>query len=91
MEEIVGREYQRLLPTVQDFCGCDDCRDDVMVYALNHLPPHYVTQRRGAVLQHVAMERDQSSADVSVALMAGFRIVRSSPRVDHAGGSRQTG
>ena len=54
-EEIVAREYERLAPTVSDFCGCPTCRDDVVVYALNRIPPHYVTQRRGAVLQHLAM------------------------------------
>lgn len=61
------------------------CHDDVMVFALNRLRPHYVTQRRGAVLQHLAMERDQDQADVAVALMEGFRVVGRSPRPGHGG------
>lgn len=69
--------------TLPNFCGCDVCRDDVMVFALNRLRPHYVTQRRGAVLQHLAMERDQDQADIAVALMEGFRIVGRSPRPGH--------
>lgn len=79
-EEIIGREYERLAPTLPDFCGCVTCREDVIVYPLNRLPPHYVTRQRGAVLQHVAMQQGQQVADVAVMLMAGFRIVRESPR-----------
>ncbi len=84
-EEIVGREYERLAPTVPDFCGCVTCREDVIVYALNRLPPHYVTRQRGAVLQHVAMQQGQQVADVAVMLMAGFRIVQESPRPQCSG------
>jgi len=83
-EEIVAREYQRLSASLPDFCGCATCRDDVMVYALNRIPAHYVTARRGAVLQHVAMQRDQQVADIAVALMRGFTIVHGAPRPEHA-------
>lgn len=77
------REFERLAPTVKDFCGCNVCQDDVVVYALNRLKPHYVTQRRGAVLQHLEMQKDQETADVSVALLAGFRLVSVRPRPNH--------
>jgi hypothetical protein len=54
-----------------------------MVFALNRVKPRYVTQRRGAVLARVRMERDQEVADLSVALVEGFRRVHESPRRDH--------
>jgi hypothetical protein len=54
-----------------------------MVFALNRIPAHYVTHRRGAVLQHVRMQRDQSVADVSVALTEGFKRVHEAPRPEH--------
>jgi hypothetical protein len=54
-----------------------------MVFALNRVKPHYVTQRRGAVIARVRMERDQEVADISVALVAGFRRVHEAPRRDH--------
>lgn len=79
------REYERLRDSFPDFCGCDVCRDDVIVFALNRIPPHYVTQRRGAVLQHLKMQRDQEVADISVALVEGFRRVQKSPRQEHFG------
>ncbi len=83
IEDEVRREYERLRPNVAGFCGCDICRDDVMVFALNRLPPHYVTHHRGAVLQHIAMQRDQDQADIAVALMEGFRVVSRAPRPEH--------
>ena len=82
-EQEVAREYERLLPTIKDFCGCSVCRDDVMVYALNRVKPHYVTQHRGAVLQHLAMQQEQSVADLAVAVLNGFKIVVASPRQRH--------
>jgi competence protein ComFB len=87
-EGVVTREYDRLLPTVPGFCGCEVCRDDVMVYALNRIAPHFVTERLGTVIQHIALQRDQSVADVAVALLEGFRVVMASPRpeCEKAGG-----
>lgn len=82
-EEVVTREYDRVVSTIEGFCGCERCRDDVIVYVLNRLPPHYVTERRGGVLQYVAMQADQQTADVSVALLNGFRVVGASPRPEH--------
>jgi competence protein ComFB len=82
-EIVAEREYDRLRASFPDFCGCEACRDDVIVYALNRIPPRYVTQRRGAVLQHLRMDKEQEVADISVALMEGFRRVMRSPRPDH--------
>jgi competence protein ComFB len=81
----VTREYERLVKSFPGFCGCETCRDDVVVFALNRIPPHYVTHRRGAVLQHIKMQRDQEVADISVALLEGFRRVQKAPRPDHLG------
>lgn len=82
-EDAVRREYERLADGIDGFCGCEVCRDDVMVYALNRLTPYYVTERRGAVLRHIEMQKDQESADVAVALLAGFKIVGQKPRPRH--------
>jgi len=79
----VEREYERLRPTIKDFCGCSVCRDDVMVFTLNRVKAHYVTQHRGAVLQHLAMQKEQSVADLSVAVLNGFKVVGGSPRPNH--------
>ncbi|MGH7751218.1 MAG: late competence development ComFB family protein, partial [Gemmatimonadales bacterium] len=41
-EEAVSREYERLRPQFPNFCGCDVCHADVLVFALNRVPSHYV-------------------------------------------------
>ncbi|MEX0690304.1 MAG: late competence development ComFB family protein [Gemmatimonadales bacterium] len=79
----VAREYERLKPTIKDFCGCVVCRDDVMVFALNRVRAHYVAQHRGAVLQHLAMQKEQIVADVAVAVLNGFKLVAGAPRPNH--------
>lgn len=66
------------------FCGCANCRDDVMVFALNRLPPRYVATPLGEVISKVGMERSQEQADVSMALVEALRRVHQSPRPGHA-------
>ena len=83
LEEFVAQEYERLRPP--DFCGCAQCRDDVIVFALNRLPPRYVAASVGEVIGSVALHRDQPIADASVALVEAFRRVASAPRPGHAG------
>ena len=82
-EHEVEREYERLKSSVDGFCGCTICRDDVMVFALNRVKAHYVTQHRGAVLQHLALQSEQNVADVAVAVLNGLKIVHQSPRARH--------
>ena len=82
-ENEVEREYERLRSTISDFCGCSVCRDDVMVFALNRVRAHYVTQHRGAVLQHLALQSEQNVADVAVAVLNGLKIVSNAPRQRH--------
>lgn len=65
------------------FCGCAHCRDDVMVFALNRLPPRYVTTPHGEVISKVELERSQAQADVSMALVEALRRVHQSPRPGH--------
>jgi competence protein ComFB len=80
LEAVVIREHERLLPDMTDACSCPLCREDVLVHALNRLPPRYVATLTGEVLSEVQMEADQGRADVTVALLEAFRVVRESPR-----------
>jgi competence protein ComFB len=78
--ETVQREYERLRPQLPRFCGCDVCRGDVLVYALNRLAPHYVSTRQGEVLTEIALGSDQQRAALDVVLLEGFRRVGLAPR-----------
>ena len=78
--EVVQREYQSLRENFPKFCGCDTCRGDVMVYALNRLAPHYVSTRQGEILTGLSLASDQEKARLDVALLDAFRKVALAPR-----------
>jgi competence protein ComFB len=83
LEELVSEGYDRTLPEVSGFCGCQLCREDVLVFVLNRLPPRYSAQPAGEILTRVSLELDQQKASLIVALMEGFRRVQASPRPGH--------
>jgi len=78
--EVVQREYDRLRPQLPRFCGCDTCRGDVLVYALNRLQPHYVSTRQGEILTGLSLGTDQEMAKLAVVLIDGLRRVALAPR-----------
>ncbi len=78
--EVVQREYATLRGKLVAFCGCETCRGDVLVYALNRLSPHYVSTRQGEILTGLSLESDQEKAKLDVALLEGFRKVGLAPR-----------
>ena len=78
--EVAQREYQSLRDTLPKFCGCDTCRGDVLMYALNRLTPHYVSTRQGEILTQLSLASDQEKARLDVALLDGFRKVAAAPR-----------
>lgn len=78
--EVTQREYQALRTQFPDFCGCDTCKGDVLIYALNRLSPHYVSTRQGEVLTELSLGSDQERAKLSVVLIDGFRRVGLAPR-----------
>ncbi len=74
------KEYEKLRAQYPAFCGCDTCRGDVLIYALNRLSPHYVSTRQGEVLTELKLSTDQEMAKLDVILMEGFRKVAIVPR-----------
>ena len=78
--EVVQREYQSLRDAFPKFCGCDTCRSDVLVFALNRLSPHYVSTRQGEILTELSLASDQEKAKLDVVLLEGFRKVGLAPR-----------
>ena len=78
--EVVQREYARLRPQFPTFCGCDTCRGDVVVFALNRLTAHYVSTRQGEVLTELSLGSDQEKAKLDVVLIESFRRVGLAPR-----------
>ena len=80
VEEHVSAAYDQLRGHSPDFCGCEVCRSDVLVFALNRIPARYVATREGSVVTEFNLEKDQSRASLDVMLMDGFRKVGMAPR-----------
>jgi len=83
-EQLVTQAHRELLPIVPELCQCDVCSEDVLVYALNRLPPHYTSTLKGEVVSKLEMEAGQGSIDVTVVLLDGMRRVADSPRCKKA-------
>ncbi len=80
--------YQALRGKFPDFCGCDLCRDDVLVFALNRIPPRYVSSLTGSVVTEVNLDRDQNRAAIDVAMMEALRRISLAPRCGGKGKSK---
>ena len=88
VETHVAEGYDGLRQHFPDFCGCDTCRLDVLVYALNRLTPRYVIGREGTVVTDVNLDKDQNRATIDVAIMEGFRKVHLAPRCERRGAAK---
>jgi competence protein ComFB len=80
VEAHVRESYAGVRPRFPEFCGCEICREDVLVYALNRIPPRYVTTPEGKVVSDLNLDRDQNRAAIDVAIIDGIRRVAVAPR-----------
>ena len=80
VEEHVRASFEALRPHFKEFCGCDLCSDDVQVFALNRIPPRYVTSREGQAVTEVALEKQQNRAEIDVVVMEALRKISLAPR-----------
>jgi competence protein ComFB len=85
-EEHAMTAYEAMRPHFPDFCGCDICRDDALVFTLNRIPPRYVSSLTGSVVTEVNLEKEQSRATIEVAMMEALRKISLAPRC--GGGSK---
>jgi Late competence development protein ComFB len=85
VEEHVRAAYESLRPRFPEFCGCEVCREDAVVYTLNRVPPRYVARRQGSVITEVSLEKDQSRATIEVVMMESLRKVALAPRCEARG------
>jgi len=79
METLVEEEYERASSSL-GCCTCELCRNDIIAYALNQLPPKYVATRKGEVYSKTFILRNQHRTDIMAALAKAAGIVRESPR-----------
>jgi len=75
------------------FCTCSQCRIDIICYALNRMPPHYIVSNRGASrVQWESIERQQQAADITAMVHEGLKQVNHNQRpfFQHSGEANKT-
>lgn len=81
LEGAVKEVYEELRSRDASFCGCEHCEDDVMAFALNHLRPRYAGGTlEGVAVTSVDLQRDQTRAELMVAVLDAMRRVSNNPR-----------
>jgi hypothetical protein len=84
VEQHVVTAYDAMRPHFPDFCGCETCREDALVYTLNRIPARYVARTTGSVVTEVNLEKEQSRAAIEVAMMDALRKISLAPRCARA-------
>ena len=79
MEQLAEMMYDSIAPTL-NCCACPLCRDDIIAYALNHLPTKYVAMRKGEPYPKLFILRKEYQTRVMAALVHGAAVVRDHPR-----------
>ena len=80
MEYYTEAAIDELLGKKPEICGCHRCRLDITALALNTLPPRYVVSDFGEVVTNIDLDTSQWRADVMMAVLKAFEIVRKKPR-----------
>ena len=78
----------------EKYCTCNQCRMDVVCYALNRLTPHYILSSRGASrVQHDNSQSQQEAADITTLIHEGLKRISHNqrPNFDHSGESVKAG
>lgn len=61
-------------------CTCEQCRDDILAFALNHLPVRYVSSDLGHAFVKTQYMSSQLQSDIIAELARAAAIVGSKPR-----------
>jgi competence protein ComFB len=81
-EDIVLDKVQAIFDEIEKsgnpdkFCMCEQCRVDIICYALNRIEPYYIVSNRGLTrLEMTGVKRQQIEADVATLIYKGIRLV----------------
>lgn len=83
MEDVVTQYVDKEMQNT-GCCTCEACRDDVITYSLNRLPPKYSSTRQGELITLIGTEENQQAADIVFVISEGCKVVRENPRHDTA-------
>ena len=79
MEDAVEYQLNKLLPTMPEVCSCENCRLDMMSYALNRLSPQYVRTYTGALYQKLSNYQPQAEVEIMTTVVSAINKIGSHP------------
>ena len=82
MEDAVEYQLNKLLPTMPEVCSCDNCKLDMMSYALNRLSPQYVRTDTCALFQKLNNYQPQAEVEILTTVMSAINKIGSHPQHD---------
>ena len=81
IEGALDEQHERLRHRVAGYCGCVQCKDDVVTMALNQIRPRYTSgARRGSIITRAELQGDQARAEIMVVVLDAMRKVAAAPR-----------
>jgi len=80
MERFVLDHVDSILDSIPGCCKCEQCRKDVVVLALNHLPPKYTNSKLGDVYTRLDSYWGQEDAEIVQEIVKAAKIVAEHPR-----------
>lgn len=80
MEQVAANKLDDMLKSRTDICTCEQCKTEMLTYALNHLPPRYISSHKGEIFGKIDEMDAQTNADISKALVTAIKVVSSNPR-----------
>ncbi len=78
MEIAVEEKLAQLIETI-NCCQCQQCRTEVAAYALNRLPPKYVSTQRGEWLTELDLLHNQQETDIIRHILQGIEVIAKNP------------
>ena len=79
MEDLVSEKLDEIIDTL-DCCKCEQCRTDILSYALNRLSPKYVSTDIGRAFAKLDTLSFQFEIDLMTALYESAEQVKRHPR-----------
>ncbi len=79
MEKIISEKLDLQLQSC-DCCKCSECRQDMLAFALNSVPPKYVNSAKGELFGRINSSKMQNSVDIDIAVAKAISVVSASPK-----------
>ncbi|WP_066637348.1 late competence development ComFB family protein [Desulfolucanica intricata] len=80
VKEMLDEVITNYVINKSSICTCKLCLEDIMAYALNKLPPHYISSEAGAVIVKAAFNNTTNKQQVISALVEAIYNVGNNPR-----------